>query len=121
MKKIFIAEDSATVRQHTQAELEKLGYTVVVARDGREAKDKLPQMDVDLLITDYHMPYLNGIELVKSVRQMMNKRFIPVLMFTTEKNEAQIRAGRAIGVSAWLNKTTDMKRLPTLVRMLVGN
>lgn len=121
MKSVFLVDDSATVRQHAKQALEQIGFSVHLAKDGQEANERLPEFDIDLLITDYNMPFLNGIELTQKVRQMDNKRFMPILMLTTEVDEKLIQMGKKYGISTWLNKATDMDRLPKLVRLLVGH
>ena len=119
-KKIFIVDDSITVRLTVRSQLEAHGYEIIEAVDGREAEKALSRNDVDLLITDYEMPNMNGIELAKSVRQMEGKGFLPILILSSNKEtDLRINAG-ALDVAAWLDKAKDMERLPQLVSLLVG-
>ncbi len=103
-----------------RSRLESKGYEIIEAVDGREAEKLLVHKDVDLLITDYEMPNMNGIELAKSVRQMQGKSFLPILILSSNREvDARINAG-SLHVAAWLDKTKDMEQLPMLVNLLVG-
>lgn len=120
-KRVFVVDDSQTVRESVRISLEKFGYEIFEAEDGEEAISKLSTIDVDLLITDLHMPNLGGIELAGQVRKMSKKRFLPILMLTSDAEARTSNEGKSVSVSAWLNKSTDMHRLPKLVSMLIGS
>lgn len=119
-KRVFIVDDSKAVLFTLRATLEKEGFQVFEADDGKSAQKKLSCQEVDLLITDFNMPNMNGIELAAHVRQMPRMRFLPIVMMTTDTNKDNINLGKAIGISTWLNKSCHMERLPKLVHLLVG-
>lgn len=81
----LVVDDSSVMRRLHQKALEGLGYTVTSAVDGQEGFDKLVGMPgCDLLITDLHMPNLDGIELIKKVRAEGRFAALRVLMVTSD-------------------------------------
>jgi len=79
-KKVLLADDSSTTRQLIRSLLEAWNFTVLEARDGLHALELLnTEKDVALLITDYHMPHMNGIELVREARRTLSKSRLPVI------------------------------------------
>lgn len=84
--KILVAEDEPDMQRILRLYLEKAGYTVSAACDGQEAFDKLCEQTFDLLIADWMMPKMNGIELCKEVRAYS----IPIkIIMLTAKSEMQ--------------------------------
>jgi two-component system, chemotaxis family, chemotaxis protein CheY len=83
--KFLIVDDSVTMRRIVANSLKNLGYTDwIEAQDGREALDKLAAAgDVDFVITDWNMPELSGLELVKAIRGSDQFASLPILMVTT--------------------------------------
>jgi len=82
-KKILIVDDSSSIRALLRFHLTGAGYTVEEASDGEEAKEKLLKIpDFRLVITDLHMPRMNGLELIEWARQQPGYRFTPILFLT---------------------------------------
>ena len=77
-KQILIADDSESIREILAFSLENAGYQVMVASDGLDALRFFDGRPIDLLLTDYHMPNLNGHELILKVRQIENYKYIPI-------------------------------------------
>ena len=93
-KTILIVDDSESIREVVSFTLENAGFAVLVAANGKEATNFLDGQEIDLIITDLHMPEMNGIELIKYVRLNEIYKRIPILFLTTEsqfekKNEAK--------------------------------
>lgn len=103
-KSILTADDSISIRQLLRYVLEGAGYGVVDAVDGKDALAKLAVSPVHLIITDLHMPNLDGLELIKAVRASPAHRFTPCLMVTTETHDDKRQAGRAAGATGWIVK-----------------
>ncbi|MCK4507149.1 MAG: response regulator [Desulfuromonadales bacterium] len=123
MKKTVLAvDDSATVREVLRTTLEGAGYRVMLASDGVEAKKKIsntPENHIDMVLTDLNMPNMNGIELIREVRQQPGYRFKPIMMLTNE-NQADIKKeGKAAGASCWLNKPFSPEKLLAVVQMVL--
>lgn len=119
-KRIMTADDSASVRQMVSFTLKQSGYDVVEAADGRTALDAITASPVDMLITDLNMPELDGIELIREVRKNPRCRFIPIVMLTTESQEARKQEGKSAGATGWIVKPFKPDQLLAVVRKVLG-
>lgn len=81
-KTILIADDEAHILHVVGMKLRNAGYRVVVAHDGREAYELIGQQRPDLLITDYQMPEMNGLELCQKLKLESRTTGIPTIMLT---------------------------------------
>ena len=120
VKCIMIVDDSETVRQVLQLTLTNAGFDVIEAEDGVEALQKLSAAKVDMLITDLNMPNMDGLELIKKVREEGAHRFTPIVMLTTESSEEKKLAGREAGASGWIVKPFKPEQLLKVVKMVLG-
>src|SRR5260221_12511828 len=84
MAKILVVDDSTTMRQMVSFTLVDAGHDVVEAEDGAKALNTARGKKFDLGITDVNMPGMNGIDLVKGLRDLPEFKFTPILAFTTE-------------------------------------
>ncbi|MDT8441445.1 MAG: response regulator [Desulfuromonadales bacterium] len=117
-KRVMTVDDSATVRQILKMTLEEASYQVFQAEDGQDALEKLIDQEIDLLVTDLNMPRLDGIELIKQVRQSPGRRFLPIIMLTSESHPEKKQAGKAAGASGWIVKPFKPTQLLAVVRMV---
>ena len=117
-KRVMTVDDSATVRQVLQMTLEGAGYDVVEAFDGEDALRKLANQSVDMLVTDLNMPKMEGIQLIRQVRQGPGNRFMPIIMLTTESQPEKKQEGKAAGASGWIIKPFKPEQLLAVVRMI---
>jgi two-component system chemotaxis response regulator CheY len=117
-KRVMAVDDSATVRQVLQMTLEGAGYEVVEAVDGKDALNKLGNITVDMMVTDLNMPNMDGIDLIKQVRQSPGNRFMPIIMLTTESQPEKKQEGKAAGASGWIVKPFKPEQLLAVVRMI---
>jgi len=109
MARILIVEDSAAMRTYVRAALEdapELGgdAEIVEATSGFDALRLLPRAAYDLVITDINMPDINGLELIRFVRQSAHHRSIAVLIISTQSAERDKKRGLALGADAFLAK-----------------
>jgi two-component system chemotaxis response regulator CheY len=118
-KVIMIVDDSASLRQVVRIALSNAGYEVVEANDGKDALSKLGGQRYHLIISDVNMPNMDGIELLKAIKQHANYKFTPVLMLTTESGEAKKQEGQAAGAKAWIVKPFQPQQLLMAVSKLV--
>jgi two-component system chemotaxis response regulator CheY len=103
--KILVVDDFSTMRRIIKNLLKELGLTnVVEADDGATALPILKQGGIEFLITDWNMPNMTGIELIKHVRSDPNLSNIPVLMVTAEAKREQIIAAAQAGVNGYVVK-----------------
>ncbi len=119
-KKIMTVDDSPTIRQMLGIALKEAGYEVVEAANGKEALAKLESEKVNMLITDLNMPEMNGIDLIRNVRQSPGLRFLPIIMLTTETQEAKRLEGKAAGASGWIVKPFKPEQLLKVVQMVMA-
>jgi two-component system chemotaxis response regulator CheY len=107
------------MRQLVSFTIKDAGYDVVVAENGEDALAKLKEGRVDLVITDLNMPQMDGITFIRRLRDMEEYRFVPIVMLTTEAQEAKKQEGRAAGASGWIVKPFVPDRLLEVVRKFV--
>jgi len=119
MKTILTVDDSASMRQMVSFTLKGAGYEVVEAVDGQDALERL-QGAVHMVITDLHMPRMNGIELIKAVRAMPTYKYIPLVLLTTESLEDRKKEGRAAGATGWIVKPFSPEQLLAVVKKVLG-
>ncbi len=118
-KSILIVDDSASVRQVVSISLRHAGYDVIEGVDGKDALSKLTGQKVHLIISDVNMPNMDGISLVKAVKQMPAYKFTPIVMLTTESQDAKKREGQEAGAKAWIVKPFKPEQLLGVVQKLV--
>jgi two-component system chemotaxis response regulator CheY len=118
-KKVLIADDSTSMRQMIDFTLNDAGYTVVQAVDGEDALTKFAQ-DINVVITDLNMPKMNGIELIKKIREGTVNKFVPIIMLTTESETTKKEEGRKAGATAWIIKPFTPENLIETIKKVVG-
>ncbi len=118
-KTIMIVDDSASLRQVVGIALKGAGYDVIEASDGCDALAKLTGQKVHLIISDVNMPNMDGITLVKEIKKHPNYKFTPVMMLTTESQEAKKAEGQAAGAKAWVVKPFQPPQMLDAVSRLV--
>ena len=111
-KKILVVDDNLDTRELAHLHLTTEGFIVVVASDGREGLYLAGAERPDLIITDISMPGLDGVEMVKRVRQQSELKNVPILVLTAmgrEEIDQAIRAGanRAMNKPILLDALTD--------------
>jgi len=120
MTMIFLADDSATMLMSLSEILQKAGFKVVTAVDGWDALNQFKAgTKPDLLITDLNMPGLNGIELIRETRKLATFRFMPILMLTTESQQAKRQEAKAAGATGWLVKPVASKDLLAIIKQVL--
>lgn len=118
-KTILVVDDSASVRQVVGLALKGAGYTVIDATDGMDALKKLNGQKVHLVISDVNMPNMDGISFVKELKKLPPYKFTPVIMLTTESQEAKKMQGQAAGAKAWVVKPFQPAQMLAAVSKLI--
>ncbi|MEO0012869.1 MAG: hypothetical protein RLZZ535_1258, partial [Cyanobacteriota bacterium] len=102
---VLVVDDSAMMRKTLTLTLQKVGYRVLQARDGKEALELLLQnFTVDLIVSDLEMPRLNGFEFLNELRKNSLPSTIPVVMLTTRINDKHRQLALHLGASAYMSK-----------------
>ena len=112
---ILTVDDSASVRQMVSFTLQRAGYSVVEACDGRDALTRLSTTSANMVIADLNMPNMDGIELIRHLRREPNYRFVPIIMLTTESENAKKQAGKEAGATGWIVKPFTPEQLVAVV------
>lgn len=120
-KTILAVDDSGSLRQMVSFSLTAAGYQVVQAVDGQDGLDKAKDKTVDLVLTDQNMPIMDGLTLIKNLRNLSSYQKVPILMLTTESSDEMKAKGKAAGANGWLVKPFDPKRLIEVVQKVIGN
>ena len=121
MPQILIVEDDDELRTVLKEVLEQEGYGVVEASDGRAAMEMQRLTGADLVITDLIMPEMDGIKLVKLLKNNPNVSHIPVIMLTALNMPHERMAGIEIGADAYLPKPFYMQELRIVINNLISN
>ena len=119
--RILVADDDPAILRLVRAILEKEGFVVITARDGKEAYKALQESpNITAAVFDVVMPHIPGPELVRYMKT--EKRFmnIPVMMMTAEQDPKLSRDSFAAGAVVFLPKPFTTVQLQTMLRMLVG-
>jgi len=119
-KKILAVDDSKTMRDMVSFTLKGAGYDVLEAADGLLALDALVSQSVDLVITDINMPNMDGISLVKALRENPSFSSTPILVLTTESDDSKKNEGRDAGATGWIVKPFEPEKLLKVVQKVCG-
>lgn len=118
-KTILIVDDSSSLRQVVNLALTRAGYEVIEATDGQDALTKLDGRKINLIVSDVNMPRMDGITFVTQVKQNPRYKFTPIIMLTTEGQDAKKEQGRAAGAKAWIVKPFNPPILLDAVSKLI--
>lgn len=119
MSKAMIVDDSRAVRLILRRTLEKHGYEVFEARHGKEALEVLDrQPEIGLMLVDWNMPEMNGLELVRSVRSHPERARIVLMMVTTETEIEQMVRALAAGANEYVMKPFTEEMITDKLRLL---
>jgi len=118
-KKILTVDDSASMRRMVLFTLGSAGYEVVQTCDGVEALEWAQKSAVDLVLTDVHMPRMDGITLVRELRALTHYKFVPMLILTTESSVEKKMDGKRAGATGWLVKPFNPPQLLATVARVI--
>lgn len=119
MKKILLVDDSMTMLMSMEGVLKRAGFDIKTATDGNQALGLIDSYAPDLVITDLNMPGMNGIELIKKIKQNASMRFKPILMLTTESQESKKVEAKAAGATGWLVKPVSPTDLTGVIKKVL--
>lgn len=122
-KKILVVEDMDAIRDIVSATLSLKGYIIYKASDGKEALELLQKEPgkYDLIMSDFDMPGLNGLELLDKVRSTPSTKDMPFIMLTSRSDPEQIKAAKAKGLSAWIMKPYKVDTFIAQVQYAIKN
>ena len=118
-KTILIVDDSESIREAVGFTLENAHYKIGKAKDGVDALQQLEKSSYQLIITDLHMPNMDGISLIKEIRNKPEHRFTPILFLTPESQGTKKEEARAAGATGWIVKPFVPEKLVNVVQKLI--
>ena len=118
-KTILIVDDSPSLRQVVTITLKGAGFDIIEAGDGKVALSKLDGRKIHLVISDVNMPNMDGIAFVAAMKKLPGYQFTPVIMLTTETQEAKKLEAKAAGAKAWVVKPFQPAQMLAAVSKLI--
>ncbi|PCI30605.1 MAG: chemotaxis protein CheY [SAR324 cluster bacterium] len=119
--RILVVDDFSTMRRIVKNILRQLGFNnVAEADDGTTALAKLKTEKIDFVVTDWNMPKMSGLELLKEIRSDDSMKDIPVLMVTAEALQENIIAAIKAGVSNYIVKPFDAATMSDKIDKIFG-
>jgi len=118
--RILAVDDSSSMRQMVAFTLRDAGYEVAEAADGQEAYEMAQRESYRLVLCDVNMPRMDGISLVRQLRQLPSYKFTPLLMLTTESGPEKKQEGKAAGATGWIVKPFNPEQLVATVQRVLG-
>ncbi len=120
---ILIVDDSLPMRSVIKRTLKAAGYASSEFHDaanGKEALDLLKNRWIDMVMTDYNMPVMNGLELIQAIKKEEILKDIPVVVISTEGNAAKIKEFMDSGASGYITKPFTPETVRDLIIKLLG-
>ena len=120
--KILIVDDSPAMRKIARRTLRQAGYESAEVMEADGAGDALAVLDrgpVDLIVSDLHMPGMDGLELVSRVRRRADGREVPIVIVTTEAGEEAVRAAMTRGASGYVVKPFTPEKLERVLERVL--
>lgn len=119
MTKILVVDDTPSIRFLIRTNLELEGYIVREAVDGQDCLDQVAEAVPDLITIDVVMPRRDGVSTVTALRADPRTAGVPIVMVSTQGQQADIRRGTEAGVDAYVVKPFDPDELVAVVRRLL--
>ena len=117
-KTILAVDDERHIVRLVQVNLERAGYNVVTALDGREALEKIAEARPDLVVMDVMMPYMDGFSVLEHLRKDPTTRDLPVIMLTAKAMDSDIFKGYQLGSDCYLTKPFNPGELLNFIRRI---
>lgn len=112
MGKVLLIDDSEVLRMEVREMLESGGHEVTEASNGADGLSKANEIrDIEIIITDLNMPEMDGITMVKKIREIADYKETPVFMLTTESSKELKLLGKEAGVMLWMVKPVSEKKV----------
>jgi two-component system chemotaxis response regulator CheY len=120
MTRILAVDDSASMRQMVAFTLKSAGFDVTEAPDGAAALEIARKERFNVVLADVNMPVMDGLSLVRALRQLPDYKFTPLLMLTTESGPEKKQEGKNAGATGWLVKPFNPEQLVTTIKRVLG-
>lgn len=113
MMKLLVADDSRLIRGIIDKTVTSMGFKAIQVENGKDALDLLNinSEDINMVLLDWNMPFLNGIDVLRSMRDDDRFKHIPVLMISTESEDERINEAMTVGAQGYLTKPFTSDKL----------
>ncbi|AWM14099.1 response regulator [Flavobacterium sediminis] len=118
-KKIVLVEDNAVFSMILKFVLEKEGYSMFLAGDGKEAKTLIESENPDIVLLDVMLPYVNGLEVVSYVRGMLDMT-MPIIVFSASGQDDMVHRVRGVGANDFIEKPFDPDSLVVRIKQFLN-
>ncbi|WP_277979519.1 response regulator [Sphingomonas phyllosphaerae] len=117
---ILTVDDSASLRMAIRIALTGAGYAVTEACDGADGLSKAAATRFDLIVTDLNMPNMDGLSMIRALREQPAQAGVPIVFLSTE-SDAEVKAqAKAAGATGWLVKPFEPEQLIRVVQKVLG-
>ena len=117
--KIMVVDDCKTTRKLLGHYLKSRGYQVVFAENGLDALEKLGTDSVNMIMTDLNMPFMDGLELIKTLRSDSAWSNIPILMVTTENDGMEKERAIELGANGYIVKPVSGEVIAHNIKLIL--
>ena len=119
--KILVCDDERHIVRLIQVNLERAGYTVVTAFDGKEGLEKIRSEKPNMCVLDVMMPYMTGFEVLQTIRREPETENLPVIMLTAKAQDKDVFEGYHYGADMYLTKPCNPMELVSFVKRIAQN
>jgi two-component system aerobic respiration control protein ArcA len=116
---ILVIDDDETIRASLKRILEAEGYRVLLAADGTQLSSVLDDSGLDLIILDIGLPWINGFELAKLMKESTDLKSIPLIFVSGKTSELDVRRGFDVGADDFIKKPYEVEEIRKAVRTLL--
>ena len=120
MSRILAVDDSRSMREMVAFTLTSAGFNVAQAEDGAIGLELARKEKFGLVLVDVNMPNMDGMALIRALRQEADYKFTPLLMLTTEAAADRKQEGKAAGATGWIVKPFNPEQLVATVKRVLG-
>ena len=118
-KSILVIDDDETIRAALRRIFEAEGYKIITAADGTQLSDVLDDSPIDLIVLDIGLPWLNGYELAKLLKEHEDLRKIPLIFLSGKTSELDVKRGFEVGADDYIKKPFDVDNIKKAVATLL--
>jgi DNA-binding response OmpR family regulator len=118
-KKIVLAEDNSTLSLLLKFRLQKEGYELFIAVDGKQAIELIEEHKPELILSDIMMPYISGLEVISHVRNKLEME-VPIIVFSAAGQEEMVLKAFSLGANDFMGKPFSPNELVIRVKRLLS-
>lgn len=119
MKDVLIVDDSKAFRSFLKSNLAEKDFNFIEAEDGVIALEKINDHEIELIILDYNMPRMDGLEFLKQLRAQQKFNEVPVIMLTAEREASKMTDSYSCGATVYVTKPFEKETLIKVIDSLV--